>query len=579
MFKKNTRHLQIPLTSHVDELPETLRKRLHNSWAETFYHEFFCRLDEKAFDVLYTDHPSRPNVPVNVLVSLEFLKANKGWTDEELYDNACYDIQVRYALGYRQLGEGYFDLRTLYYFRERLARHAQETGENLLEQAFEQVTDEQIQAFALKSGKQRMDSTQLASNIRRMGRIQLLVTVLQRVHRMLSEEEQARHAERFAPYLKGHAGQYVYRLKAEDLPAHLQRIGEDIAWLLRELESRHGQEPVYLVLARVFAEHFRQEKEKIQPKQGQELSADSLQSPDDLEATYREKRGQAHRGYVANLTETCDPQNPVQLITKVQVAPNNVDDSQLLAEVLPNLQQRTDLDTVITDGGFGGAASDQALQAAPTVKHIQTAMRGIKPNPENLHLSTFDIHQDAKGHPTHITCPHDQSVPVIPGRKTGWQARFDPTLCSQCPFQQQGKCPARPQKRDPRYCLNFTTAQMLSAIRRKTYQTHLGHSHNLRSAVEATVRSVKHPFPAGKLPVRGRFRITCMVIGSAAVSNVRRLHRYLQAEIRSEKIQKAIISEQNRLQQQAEMAFSSFVFTLRQAWQTFYRPALLNFRW
>jgi len=52
MFKKNHRHLQIPLTSHVDELPEKLRKRLENSWAGTFYREFFCRLDEKPFEVL-----------------------------------------------------------------------------------------------------------------------------------------------------------------------------------------------------------------------------------------------------------------------------------------------------------------------------------------------------------------------------------------------------------------------------------------------------------------------------------------------------------------------------------------------
>jgi len=31
MFKKNHHHLQIPLTSHVDELPEKLRKRLDTS--------------------------------------------------------------------------------------------------------------------------------------------------------------------------------------------------------------------------------------------------------------------------------------------------------------------------------------------------------------------------------------------------------------------------------------------------------------------------------------------------------------------------------------------------------------------
>jgi hypothetical protein len=64
-------------------------------------------------------------------------------TDDEMYNECCYDVQVRYALGSRHLGEGYFDLRTLYYFRERLARHMQATGENLRQQAFEQVTDEQ----------------------------------------------------------------------------------------------------------------------------------------------------------------------------------------------------------------------------------------------------------------------------------------------------------------------------------------------------------------------------------------------------------------------------------------------------
>src|SRR3990172_1541014 len=116
MFKKNRRHLQIPLTSHVDELPEKLRKRLGTSWAGVFYREFFCRLKEEPFAVLYADGPSRPNIPVNVLVSLETLKAGHGWSDEELHDAFTYNVQVRYALGLHQLGEGDFELRTLYNF-------------------------------------------------------------------------------------------------------------------------------------------------------------------------------------------------------------------------------------------------------------------------------------------------------------------------------------------------------------------------------------------------------------------------------------------------------------------------------
>lgn len=301
--------MQIPLTSHVDELPEKLRKGLDRSWAGVFYQEFFCRLNEAPFGVLYADCPSRPNVPVNVLVGLEYLKAGNGWTDEEMYDAFCYDVQVRYALGYRQLGDGDFDLRTLYYSRECLNRHMQETGVNLLDEAFEQVTDAQIVAFQLKTGKQRMDSTQVASNIRRMGRMQLLVEVLQRVHRMLKESDQQGYAEAFGPYLKGHAGQYVYRMKSKETGTHLQRIGELMQRLLVELKVGYTAEPVYQVLERVFGEHFQVEQTGVVTKPNEALSAASLQSPDDLEATYCEKHGKGYQGYVANLSETCDPQN------------------------------------------------------------------------------------------------------------------------------------------------------------------------------------------------------------------------------------------------------------------------------
>ncbi len=71
MFKKPSPYAN-PLTSHVDEMPPKLRKRLENSWACVFYRDFFCRMDETPFSVLYADIPSRPNIPINVLVGLEF---------------------------------------------------------------------------------------------------------------------------------------------------------------------------------------------------------------------------------------------------------------------------------------------------------------------------------------------------------------------------------------------------------------------------------------------------------------------------------------------------------------------------
>ena len=67
-----------------------------------------------------------------MLLALEFLKAGNGWTDEVMFDQFCFDTQVRYALSLWRLGEGEFELRTLYYFRERLSRYIQETGINLV---------------------------------------------------------------------------------------------------------------------------------------------------------------------------------------------------------------------------------------------------------------------------------------------------------------------------------------------------------------------------------------------------------------------------------------------------------------
>jgi hypothetical protein len=524
MFKQNTSHMQIPLTSHIDELPDKLRERIENSWAGVFYREFFCRIDETAFEVIYADCPSRPNVPVNVLVSLEFLKAGNGWTDEELYDQFGYNIQLRYAVGYRQLGEGHFELRTLYNFRERLSRYMQETGINLLDKAFAQVTDEQIEAYQIKTGKQRMDSTQVASNIRQMGRIQLLVTVIQRVQRMLSEQDQAHYAEEFAPFVKGHAGQYVYHMKSEETDDHLQRIGALMGRLLIELKPAYEGDPIYQVLLRLFGEHFQMVEEAVHSKPNNQLSASSLQSPDDLEATYRTKRGQGYRGYAANLTETCDPDNELQLITQVQVAPNNVDDTQLLDEALPELKERTDLETLYTDGGYGSPETDDVLRESDVVQ-IQTAIRGRKPSSEKLHLSDFEIKQPKEGKPTQITCPRGQSVKVKSSNKRkSFVAHFAQDACQDCPLATA--CPANPGKRDPRWHLRFTQDQAYVSQRRRRSQIHQEEGRNLRAAVEATVRQVKHPFPGGKLPVRGQFRVTCMVIGSAVMSNIRRIQRY-----------------------------------------------------
>jgi len=562
MFVPNDQHLQMPMFSSINSLPEKLQERLEESWAGTFYREYFVRINEEFFAVLYSDEPSRPNIPVNVLAGLETLKSGFGWSDEEMYDHYCYDVQVRYALGYRDLSEGHFELRTIYNFRQRVTKHMQETGENLFDQAFEQITDEQVAAFELKTDKLRMDSTMIASNIRETTRVQLLVEVLQRVHRMLDETDQQRYAKEFEPYLKGSSGQYIYHLKGEDIAEHLQRIGELMRRLVGELASRYGEESTYRVLRRVFQEHFSVDESMLRPKEGQELSASSMQSPDDWEATYRQKRGEKHRGYVSNVTETCNPDNDLQLIVKVQTEPNNTDDAAMLDEALPGLKERTDVEQMHTDGGYNSPKVDETMREQ-RVEQVQSAIRGRKPSEEKLGLDDFSWETDSDGQPQNVICPHEQSMAVEPGRKEDrYCASFDASDCETCPFCDQ--CPTDPLKRTSERALRFSQQEVDLALRRQRSADARASGQNLRAAVEATVRSVKHPFGNGKVPVRGKPRVSMVVIGSAAMSNVRRIHRYLvgqeEAERAEKRAQKGTESDQ---QLPAVSLFASFLFQLR----------------
>ena len=352
----------------------------------------------------------------------------------------------------------------------------------------------------------------------------------------------------------------------------LQQIGEVIALLLEELGEDYAQEPAYQVLKRFFDDNFHLETQAVRPKSNQELPADSLQSVDDPEATYRRKGSQDYKGYVANLSETCDPDNAVQLITKVQVAPNNTNDNTLLLEALPDLKERTGLETLYTDGPYAGPDVDPALQRH-RVEQIQTGINGKRLDPDKLYLADFDIEQNEQGVPTHITCPgkgqtgacpgKGQSVPVeLSSRKRSYRADFDPSVCLTCPFHLAERCPARPGKKRPSFRLRFTPAQMAVAQRRRKMRQSKQTGKNPRAAIEGTVREVKHPFPAGKLPVRGLFRMTCLMLGSAAMTNVRRIHHHWEEKRKAERQKMAAEKGARAAPEQQRVPLSSFLKAL-----------------
>ncbi len=525
MFVANDKHRQLDMFSSVACLPEDELNLLKQSWAATFYDEVFCRIDEQTFAVLYSDKPSRPNVPVNILVALEILKAGFGWSDEELIYAFYFNLQVRYAVGLRKLGDEHFDVRTLYNFRQRLSQHMQQTGENLIERVFECLSEEQCAVMGLKTGQVRMDSTYVASNIRRYSRLHLLVEVIQRVHRMLSELDQARYAAEFADYLRGSAGQYVYRVRGEEGEAHLRRVGELMERLIVELAGPYGEQPVYRMLVRVFGEHFTVVAGRLRLKAGRELSASSLNSPDDVEATFRRKDQVEHVGYVANLTETCDRDNPLQLIVKVQTEANVTDDPTLLAVALPDLKRRFAVEEVYTDGGYNNELNGR-IAAELGVSHLQSALRGHSAAGLSFHV--FQVETAADGLPESITCPHGQLAQVVRRPNGHFIAAFEARRCQTCPDRDH--CPTKLLASQPWRKLYFRAYDLEIARRRQRLERDGETIRRIRLVIESTIAAVKRSFRFGKLPVRGKFRVACLLVGSAMMTNLRRIHRYLSTK-------------------------------------------------
>jgi hypothetical protein len=252
---------------------------------------------------------------------------------------------------------------------------------------------------------------------------------------------------------------------------------------------------------------------KVHVKPNEALTSACLQSPDDTEATYRQKNGDHHRGRSINIVETANPENEVNLITDVDVNPNNKDDSAVLNKRLDRIKEKTpDLDEMHTDGAYGSCNNDEKY-AELEITPIQTAVRGRQTDVR------FDIEQiDENNYIVNCLRQRQQSKPTRKRHK----ACFDLTECAAC--EHHDRCPAQVGKKHRTFYFDHDDYWRLKRInmifkipkeRRK-----------IRPNVEATVREFKRRTENGKLKVRGTFRTRIFAFSSAIAINFGRIYRY-----------------------------------------------------
>lgn len=513
MFKENINILQKQIYGISSLLSEEQNKKIEKSKENCFFQLVVCKINEKDFKPLFSNEFSRPNAPVNVLVGALILKELNNWTFKELFENMEFNLLTKAALGLHNIQEIPFSYATIFNFKNRIAQYTTSTNINLFEKNFDTLSEAQIKMLKLKTNMQRADTTMIDLNIRTYSRLELLIEILIRLHSDLLDSDKLKFSEFLAEYTQKTAQNQVYELKSTDIPKQIETIGQVYFKLYTELQNANYENvSSYINFKRVFQEHFIFIENTVTVKGNNELNSSILQSPDAPDATFRNKRGEHHHGLAVFVDETCNPENPVQLINDVAVYQNNIDDTQILNERAEIIKEKTpELSHLHTDGGFGNAENDVLLTELDVV-HVATAVRGRQAEVE----IKIDLNETSDNYT--VSCPN-QSVESTKTKKNN-KAKFDTEKCSQCPLNQVCKINKDKGK------LYFSEEDYLTNNRKNVINSLPIEQRKLRPNVEATVKELLKGTNNGKLRIRKTMSVLCYAFNRAISINLGRIYRY-----------------------------------------------------
>lgn len=147
MFKEGKKFQQKTIFDFDYKMSDARRKVLNNSWAADFFENIFLKIDENKFSVLFSDKYSRPNVAVNLLISLFIIKDLTNSSDEELIEGFYFDLRYHHALGISNIEKEKLCINTLTNFRNRIVGYEIITGIDLLGDEVKRITSGSLLDF------------------------------------------------------------------------------------------------------------------------------------------------------------------------------------------------------------------------------------------------------------------------------------------------------------------------------------------------------------------------------------------------------------------------------------------------
>lgn len=517
---------QISLFDSLGFLSERKRKILDNSWAKDFSDQIFSNIDEMIFAPLYSDkRNSRPNAPINVIVGALILKELNGLTDDEILEECEFDFRYQYALHTTSFENQPLSDRTFSRFRERVSAYEMATGIDLIHECMTSLAQPLLRYMDITTNVRRMDSMMIGSNIRQMGRLELLYTCLANLVREIARDGKQDLLEGLKEYEDpNNRNRVVYHDRQIPQKERIQKIIDDAVTLLPKCKDDYENTTDYQLLKRAIEEQTKEDDKgnRISKEKGDDISSHALQNPSDPDATYRSKAGKSHKGYVANIVEAVSPNG--SLIMDYQYDVNTRSDASFIKEYLQNEEASEETVIVITDGAY---ASEEANHLAEE-KNIALKTTGLLGRKPKEILGKFEVDETGS---MITSCPAG-NVPKSSSyikQTDSVRVSFHRHQCEGCPHLSE----CNPQ-------LKARTAMKVISLKSRkriveSQENMDDESHTLmariRNGVETVPSVIRNKYLVDKMPVRGKLKTKHLFGFKVAALNFSKLLRFKKGKL------------------------------------------------
>ena len=502
---------------------------LKNSWAELFKEEILPVLPVQKFAENFKENLGRPTKELTTCIGVILLQQMFDLTDKQTKKKLAFDLEWHYALNIPEQSDDmkYISLKTIWSMRNKMVQN------NLNEDIFEAVNKRLADVFDVDADKQRIDSTHIQSNMKRLGRIGLIGRTIEKFIRNLRRQYRESYAsldkDLIEKYFsdKSNSDKIFARVNPSEASKTLKEVCENLLYLVERFKNDSDIERMnsYKLMERVLDEQCNLVEEEgdkeVEVKPPKEIPSDSVQNPSDPDTGYDGHKGQGYQIQIMECysyperTESIDKgssvdkdgeeqeeestenseEDELNLITHAEVEPANEDDSDALDPAIDSTEEQ-DMkpDEALGDTKYG---SDENVENAKEKDvDVISPVSGRDKSEDEEELAESDFNEENE-----LESCSEGSEPVEQENSDGRHtAKMDKRECEDC--ENKESCPV--QEGEKYNYFRYTDKELRISKRRLFEETEeFKDKYRFRSGIEATMSELDRLTGVKNLRVRG----------------------------------------------------------------------------